>query len=214
MRGFQSTEWIAWNLLLAAIPVAIGYPLAACMDRWTVRKREIPWILWTIPVLAWLAFLPNTCYLLTEWRHFLFDTRFTAIRDDAGENPFAMLSVARQGLFFVGYSAAGALCFALAIRPIHHVLRKAKFNLAAWAVPFFLLVSLGVYMGLIVRLNSWDIIRRPGYVLQIAEHALTTPLLVEAIVVFAGLLFLLYIIVDMWVDGFKLRFQPARQSRS
>ena len=211
MRGFQSLEWIGWNLMLAAIPVAIGYLLALGIDRFTVRKRIVPWAIWILPAIAWLAFLPNTCYLLSEWRHFLFDSRFTSIRDEAGDDPFAMLRVARQGLFFLAYSAVGALCFALAIRPIHHVLRKAKFRISLWAVPFFLLVSLGVYMGLIVRLNSWDIIKRPFYVLHVTWHALTMPLLLETIVIFAGLLWLLYIIIDMWVDGFKMRIHGARR---
>lgn len=177
------------------------------------RKHYIPWALWALPILAWLAFLPNTCYLLTEWRHFLFETKFTAARDDAAEDPLALLSAARQALFFIAYSAAGALCFALAIRPMHHLLAKAKLSVGLWAVPFFLLVSVGVYMGLIVRLNSWDLVKHPGYVFRIFVHALTTPRLSEAIVVFAGLLCLLYNLIDMWVDGFKMRFHVDRHAR-
>jgi uncharacterized membrane protein len=212
MRGFQSLEWIGWNLMLAVIPVVIGYALAFCIDSLTVRKRKVPWAIWILPALAWLAFLPNTCYLLSEWRHFLFDERFTSIRDDAGDDPYRVLQVARQGLFFLAYSAVGALCFALAIRPMHHVLRKAKFRLILWGPPFFLLVSMGVYMGLIVRLNSWDIVRRPLYVLEITKHAVTTPLLLQTIAIFAGLLWLLYTIIDIWIDGLKMRFQGAKRT--
>jgi uncharacterized membrane protein len=210
MLGFQSLEWIEWNLLLAAIPAVAGYLIAAGIERWTLRKRIVPWAVWVLPILTWLAFLPNTCYLLTEWRHFLFDSHFAAIRDDAADNPFAMLTAARQSLFFVAYSAVGALCFALSIRPMHHVLRKAKFNVLLWAIPFFLLVSVGTYMGLIVRLNSWDLVKHTAYVFRVFVHALSTPKLAEAIVIFAGLLWLLYIIIDMWVDGFMMRIKGVR----
>ncbi len=212
MLGFQSLEWIELNLLLAAIPAAAGYLIAAGIERWTLRKRKIPWAVWALPILAWLAFLPNTCYLLTEWRHFLFDSHFASVRDDAADNPFAMLTAAKQSLFFVGYSAIGALCFALSIRPMHHVLRKAKLNVVFWAVPFFLLVSLGTYMGLIVRLNSWDLIQHAPYVFRVFLHAASTPKLAEAIVIFAGLLWLLYIIIDMWVDGFMMRIKGVHHA--
>jgi uncharacterized membrane protein len=197
--------------MLAVIPAVAGYIIAAGIERWTIHKRTVPWAVWIIPIIGWLAFLPNTCYLLTEWRHFLFGSRYAAIRDESSNNPFAMLAAARQGLFYIGYSAAGALCFALAIRPMHRVLRKAKLSDVLWAVPFFLLVSVGVYMGLIVRLNSWDLFQRPAYVFQVFAHALSTPRLAEAIVVFAVLLWILYIIIDMWVDGFMMRIKPAHR---
>lgn len=215
MRNFQSIEWIAWNLMLAAIPVIIGYPLAAAIDYWTVKRKQAPMWIWILPALVWLGFLPNTSYLLTEWRHFLFDPHFVSIRDDVNDNPALMITVARQGLFFLLYSAAGALCFALAIRPMHHTMKKANLNLVLWSVPFFLLVSMGVYMGLMVRVNSWDLVLHPGRIIEIAVHAITTPLLLETIVVFAGLLWLLYIVVDMWVDGFMMRLGrgPKRASR-
>jgi uncharacterized membrane protein len=202
----QTLRWIAFNLLLAAIPVMIAFPLAALMDTYTVRKHKAPWIVWVVPLLVWFVFLPNTCYLLSEWRHFLFDERFTAMREGQGDDPFVMLAVARQGLFFLAYSAFGALCFALSIRPIHKVLLKAKVNTGLLAVPFFLLTSLGVYMGLIVRLNSWDIVKHPEQVVQTFIHAVTMPQLLETIVIFAGLLWILYMIIDMWIDGVRLRF--------
>ncbi len=209
MLSVKLVEWVAWNLMLAAIPVLIAYPLAALIEKLTLKKHKIHPAVWIVPCLVWLAFLPNTCYLLSEWRHFLFDAHFTNIRDDAGDNPFVVLRVAKQGLFFIAYSAVGALFFTLAIRPMHRVLQKAKISTVLVAIPFFLMISMGVYLGLIVRLNSWDIIQRPGVVLKYVIHAASTPALVGAITGFAGLLWLLYIIVDMWVDGFKMRLTKA-----
>lgn len=205
----QSLRWIVWNLSLAAIPVIAAYLLAMGAQGWTLRRGRVPWLAWLPLALVWLAFLPNTCYLLTEWRHFLFDEHFTGLRDAAETNRVLMLAVARQGLFFLGYSGFGVLCFALSIRPIERTLREARVPLLPWAIPFFLLTSLGVYLGLIVRLNSWDIVTRPRYVLVTALQALTNPLLLQTILIFAVLLWLLYETVDVWVDGIAARMGRA-----
>ena len=80
------------------------------------------------------------------------------------------------------------------------------------AIPFFLLVSLGVYLGLIVRLNSWDLLSRPRYVADIALDAFTRPLLLKAIFVLAAFLWVLYVTVDIWLDGFQARFLKSSNS--
>lgn len=206
----QSLSWISWNIFLALIPVAAAYLLAWGIQAGTLRRKRIPWWAWTPLALFWFAFLPNTCYLLTEWRHFLFDPHFTDLRDAAASNRVLMLRVAKQGLFFLGYSGIGVLCFTLSIRPVAQVLRHAHMRVIYWAVPFYLLASLGVYMGLIVRLNSWDILTRPGYVLQVALHALMSPLLLRTILIFAFLLWLLYETVNIWVDGVALRLHKFK----
>lgn len=203
----QSLSWILWNLSLALIPVLAAYLLAFGANALTVQKRRVPWLVWLPLGLFWFAFLPNTCYLLTEWRHFLFEPHFDSVRDAAESNRSLMLQVAKQGLFFLGYSGFGVLCFALSIRPIEWLLRQGRVNPVPLAVPFFFLNSLGVYMGLIVRLNSWDIVTRPDHVLHIALNALLNLRLLQTILIFAALLWLLYEIVDIWVDGFVLRWQ-------
>lgn len=197
-------------MFLATIPVVIAYPLAAGIEKYTLKRHSVPWIVWLLPFIAWFSFVPNTCYLLTEWRHFIFDAPFASHRDPTGgDDPMELLHVARQGLFFVGYSLYGAICFALSIRPIHRLIRAAKGQVVLFAVPFFLLVSLGVYMGLVLRLNSWDILNRPGYVLWVAKHAFETPLLLETIAAFAGILWLLYMVIDIWFDGLKGRLKHS-----
>jgi uncharacterized membrane protein len=196
---------ILWNLFLALIPVAVAYPLAAGVKRCTLRAKSVPWAVWMPLALIWFVFLPNSCYLLTEWRHFLFDPQFAAIRDAAEWNPIYMVAVAKAGFFFLLYSLSGVLCFTFAIRPIERLLRQARFNLLPLGVPFFLLISLGVYMGLNVRLNSWDLVKAPEAVFQTATRALYSPLLLKMIVIFAVLLWLMYENVDLWADGAALR---------
>ncbi len=192
---------VGWNLFLALIPVVLGYALSWGLSGRGRRRRMPSWI--AVPLgLLWLIFLPNTCYLLSEWRHLLLDTRWMGVIDAAqGNNKSAMLLLAKGSLFFLGYSGTGILLFVLAIRPVERYLRSVGVAMIAIAPFLFFLTSLGVYMGLIVRLNSWDLWNRPGHVLDVAANALTNTTLLGSITVFAILLWILYEAVDLWVDG-------------
>ena len=68
-------------------------------------------------------------------------------------------------------------------------------------------MSLGVYLGLIERLNSWNVVNHPAYVLRVTLIALTTPHLVRVISAFAVLLWIIYQLGDVWADGMALRLR-------
>lgn len=215
----QSASWILWNLFLAAIPAALAYLFAYGAERFTVRKKKVPWLAWTPLALGWFAFLPNTCYLLTELRHFLLDPVYGPIFAAAKNDSSAMLTVAEFGLFFALYSGFGVVCFVLAIRPVERLMREAKIPRLPFAAPFFFLMSLGVYLGLIERLNSWNVINHPAIVLRKIFYALTTPHLVRVIIAFAIVLWFIYQLGDVWADGMALRLRqrgllPKSRSKS
>ena len=203
----QPTSWILWNLFLAAIPAVLAYLFAWGAGRYTVRKKTVPWLAWLPLALGWFAFLPNTCYLLTELRHFLLDPSYRPIFEAAEKDHAAMLTVAEFGLFFALYSGFGVVCFVLAIRPIERLMWDAKIPRLPFAAPFFFLMSLGVYLGLIERLNSWNVVNHPAYVLQVTFRALTTPHIVRVIIAFAVLLWIIYQLGDVWADGMALRLK-------
>jgi uncharacterized membrane protein len=210
MHSLQSPPYVLYNLALATIPVVLGFLLAGWFKQRRVMRRGLAaffWVLIFVPLcLVWLAFLPNTCYLLTEWRHFFTDSPLVQLRDTA-VTPRQQLEVAKLGFFFLLYSGDGILCYALAIRPVASVLRQARLQPGFFAVPFFLIISLGVYLGLVVRLNSWEIVSHPKAVWFSIVHVFHSPALLKVILVFAILLWILYEIVDAWLDGMLLRFR-------
>jgi uncharacterized membrane protein len=210
MIGTQSYSWIAWNILLAAIPALLAYPIAAGIDQLSIKRKKLPLYAWVLPLVVWLAFLPNTSYLLTEWRHFLFDSYYTNVRAAVPNDPTKLVNVAREGLFFALYSAVGAFLFGLAIRPIHRVAQKAGQNVFVLSIPFYLLVSFGVYLGLMVRLNSWDLVLHPRFIIHLLHRAVVTPYLMGTIVGFSVVLWFLYMVVDIWVDGLQLRLRGPK----
>lgn len=207
-------HWIAWNLFLAVIPVVAAYALWAGLSYFPGRRYPALWVLW-IPLLAvWFAFLPNTCYLLTEWRHLFIEDGLREAVLRAEFDRGAMLSIAKWGLFFLFYSGAGAACFVLSIRPIHGLIKRSGVSGLVFGVPFFLLTSVGVYLGLILRLNSWDLAQRPGFVWDAWLRSVENPTVLKVEIVFAVLLWLLYWIGDVWVDGFMSRVRHAMKPRN
>jgi uncharacterized membrane protein len=204
-----SPLWTLWNLSLAAAPVAAAYAMAWSARRPGWRRTRLAAL-----GLVWLAFLPNSCYLLSEWRHFLYDDYFTVYRELAQPGTPSELGVIKHILFFAGYSGFGLACFVLAIRPVERSVLRLGGRPSVWAAPLFLATSLGVFMGLIVRLNSWDLATRPGYVLTVARHAALNPLLIGVVGAFAAFLGAVYIAAGIWLDGLALRLARTRAVRA
>lgn len=205
--------WVGWNTFLAVLPVAAAYAIYALARSGQKQPALLRRSLLLALGAVWLAFLPNTCYLLTEWRHFL-DTVYSTglyVHWHVGRDHDAILWLTAYALFFAGYSGVGMLCFGLAIRPIHRLLRERGVNVIAPAVPFFLLISLGVYLGLVLRFNSWQLATHPGPIWEAAVSALSRPALAVLIAAFAAVLWAAYLAVDIWIDGLLARLQRTGQ---
>lgn len=155
--------------------------------------------------VAWLAFLPNSCYLLTEWRHFLDTLYFGGLYHEARLSPDGAMRFLAYTAFYALYSGCGMVCFALSIRPLARVLRTRGVNVVLPGIALFLLVALGVYLGLILRYNSWDIVARPGVIAASIANVLSRPRLGMVIVGFAAFLWIAYSAIDIWIDGFSQR---------
>ncbi|HET6385826.1 MAG TPA: DUF1361 domain-containing protein [Armatimonadota bacterium] len=207
------THWIGWNLFLAIIPVGLGYLMLAVVERRGPKNMAAASLAIVLIFLAWLAFVPNTCYLITEWKHFLDNVVSNDLYRDSVTGS-AKLTVCLQALFYFFYSGAGVLCFVLALRPVERALRHTKISFTAIAAPLFMLISLGVYLGRVVRLNSWDLVTRPGRVFNAVGHVFTHRILIVVVVMFGLLLWGLYEALDIWMDGVSARWKQWRLDRA
>jgi uncharacterized membrane protein len=195
---------VAWNGVLALIPVGLAYSalwVSRLPGRPVVRRGFMAAL-----GLAWLAFLPNTCYLLTEWRHFLFNLDVQDLFVRSHNEPFLLAQLLGWSAFYLLYSGFGMMTFTLAIRPMESLASRRGAAVWFWTLPFFVALSLGVYLGLVVRLNTWDIFGRPAVVwrsiVQIGGH----PRLAAFIVAFGVFLWLTYESIDIWIDGLAERW--------
>jgi uncharacterized membrane protein len=170
-------DFLLWNIALAWVP----FVAALALD----DVRSTPLSL-QLPLLAlWLVFFPNAPYLVTDLIHIdPANTTTIGILGDA-----ALVSVAPVGL------ALGFSSLMLVERAVRE--RSGGRTALATAVLSLLAASLGIYLGRVVRLNSWDLLTRPrvvGRVLhQLVLDPLAHPLAVFATIALAATLSVLYL---------------------
>lgn len=134
--------FLIWNLFLAFIPYVISEWLST-----RVRVMENKFALAGV-LIAWLVFIPNSFYILTDLFH-LYDLNDVPRWFDL----LLIFSFAWNGLLFG----------LLSVRKIETIM------LAVSGRPFSLLIvfavmwlnAFGVYIGRYLRFNTWDIISQP-----------------------------------------------------
>jgi uncharacterized membrane protein len=151
-ENLEETIWmlyptfsLGWNLTLAAIPLILSIFLFN-----GVHGKKPTGIWWWVVFTAFICFLPNAPYVITDMPHFL-------------EKLNGTIPVWRVNLLlieFFCYSILGMSCFVISMLLWEKSFKKR--GLSFLAVPTEIatiaICSLGVYLGRVERLNSWDII--------------------------------------------------------
>jgi uncharacterized membrane protein len=151
-----------WNLFLAYIPYAISTGLTAWrkgaaerqLTRATLlsgRVTSLKGFLMALTFIAWLLFIPNSFYILTDLYHLADNHRNSRVPE--WFDLALILSFAWNGL----------LLGVLSTRQIEKLLVPRTATLGRWLFlyPVMWLNALGVYTGRYLRYNSWDIITDP-----------------------------------------------------
>jgi uncharacterized membrane protein len=138
--------WMGSNLVLALIPLGFALALFPHRDRRSVG--------WWIGVAAFAAFLPNAPYVVTDLVHLRGDIQAATGHSTvlAGILPLYAAFIAIGYLGYVG-------CVELVVREVHTSRPQAP----RWAivVTIHLACSVGIILGRVARLNSWDTITSP-----------------------------------------------------
>jgi uncharacterized membrane protein len=157
-RGYgNSYDFLAWNLLLAWIP----FLLAVALHDSDRRDRPAAALL-TLGA-AWLVFLPNAPYIVTDFIH-IGTFRGAPLWYDAGMT--------------AAFAGTGLVLGLASVLLVQGVVARRLGAPAGWAMlaPVFLLCSAGIYIGRIHRFNSWDVIARPQRLLELVASRLADPL--------------------------------------
>ena len=140
---------MVWNLYLAAIPALLALAL--------FRRPRRTGAGWWLGFGAWLLFLPNAPYVLTDVVHMTADLR----RSSSHEHTYAVLMT--YGFF----CAAGLASYVVSLQLFRVFLHRTIPGRAV--LPVLLLVHglciVAMYVGRVVRLNSWDVLVAPRTVL-------------------------------------------------
>lgn len=188
-------SFMAWNLFLAWCPVVfavIGLGL---------HRLGVPFVLLAPVLLGWLLFLPNSPYLVTDLIHVRISREDLRVLDRAMLGAFAASGVALG-------------CGALLI--VHIILRERFGNVLAWlGISGACFASgAGIYLGRVLRLNSWDAITDPLLVPRIMVSRLQDPLgnpaLFAVVAGFAALLLVAYLPLYWAVQS----YEPRRRRNS
>jgi uncharacterized membrane protein len=159
--GHPVHRYLVFNLVLAWIPLGLGLVLR----RWLAGHR------WSgVPAIAlsaaWLVFLPNSFYMISDLAHLQSVTGPHAQFDVVMFSSFAATGV------LVGYAS-----LTLVHRELHRRLPTGPSTLIVATV--LLLCSFGIYLGRVLRWNSWDVVTHPGTLLAQATgsgmHPFTDP---------------------------------------
>src|SRR4051812_48275637 len=142
LYGPGGFRYLVWNLWLAWVPLLVALLLYAAY-----RRRHTSAELLALGA-AWLVFLPNAPYMVTDFvhlgeRHRLVNTlilasfAFPALPPGVGSMLLVQIVVTRKAGAPVGWLVALGALF---------------------------LASFGVYLGRVHRFNSWDVVTRPRFV--------------------------------------------------
>lgn len=138
LRGDAIYGFLAWNLFLAWIPLLLA---AAVVTAWRLGLR-----ISVTPLLGlWLLFFPNAPYVITDFVH---------LRDIGGMPRW--FDVLMLGSFAVTSLALGFVSLHL----VQNLIR-ARLGVAwSWvgALTVIALSGVGIYLGRIAQLNSWDVL--------------------------------------------------------
>jgi uncharacterized membrane protein len=147
--------FMVWNLFLAFVPLAIAIPLFRAG-----APRTRGWLWWPAFV-AWLAFLPNAPYVMTDVVHLVDDLQQSS-RDTHAYVVFASYAV------FVGL---GLLSYAGSMWLFGRWLSRRGVRATGLLIAaVHLACAVGIYLGRFVRVNSWDIVLAPESVARSLQH--------------------------------------------
>jgi len=201
LRAFSDNHsgWIAWNLFLAFIPLALSF--------WLFRRpSKVRDVLWWTGLVMYVAFLPNAPYLLTDIIHLIRATQ-------------SGYSVWVIGLVFFPLHLIAILggFEAYVVSLINQGYYLKRIGAKAWILwaelGIHLLCAIGVFIGRFRRFNSWDLVTDPGNVLLTTLDDLTNKRPAFVICVTFAILAVLYWIFKQITLGLKLRLDYARQGR-
>jgi uncharacterized membrane protein len=191
LTGTTRYSFIPWNLLLAWLSLLFAVLLVRNLN----NNRWLSWPNMGLSLL-WLAFLPNTWYLLTDFVHI---------------NPIGEISQLYDIVLICLLVIIGFLLGFASLFLVHRELLKRFSPIRSyWLIEAVILVaSFSIYVGRDLRWNSWDVITNPGVIINVSDSIadpLGNPRVLNVTLLLFSLISLLYL--AFWIFTF-----PAKPGR-
>lgn len=148
ITGSPAHLYLVWNLFLAWVPFILAIILLYKFGSKPFQRRS-DWIPAGLLTLMWLIFYPNGPYMITDFIHIRRGTTLLVWYD------FIIFSLFIITAFIIGF---------ISLYIVHRMVAAVfKSNTAGWsfAIVVQILSGFGIYLGRIIRWNSWDILFNP-----------------------------------------------------
>lgn len=186
-RGLLTDNWwffimLVWNLCLAFFPLGI---VLIVRDLRNAGFRN-QWLLLG-GIGAWLAFLPNAPYIITDLFHIK-------------NIEYRLLWFDTMSLFV--FAQTGLLAGLYSTLIVHRMLRPIIGTEATWATiaGSQLLSGFGIYLGRFGRWNSWDVLTKPMDLFQAIARSYENHLSIKLTMAYGFVLIVLYLAFWWYVD--------------
>jgi uncharacterized membrane protein len=144
------SQWLmAWNLFLAFIPLVLSI--------WLFRLSSSRSLLWWLILLAFIIFLPNASYILTDVIHLIKLNDY--VRYYYSDWMVALVLIPQYLVFLiVGFEA-----YVISLINLGYFLHKLNQSryITGMELLTHVLCSVGIYLGRFQRYNSWDFLTKP-----------------------------------------------------
>jgi uncharacterized membrane protein len=195
--ALRNRGWMTWNLLLAGVPVVIALGL--------FRYRGARSAVWWVGAALFVLFLPNAPYVVTDLVHLRHDIVA------AGSNRAEIAAVLPLYAVFIG---AGYLAYYVSLGELARYLDRS--GLGRWrsvaTMMAHLACAVGVVLGRVARLNSWEPVTQPQGALERIVLTLSWRQAPVALVLTFAAIWLCYTITRSVVEGTVLPWWQTLQS--
>ncbi len=186
LRNMLMEHWdylfLLWNLFLAFVPILI--------QQLSLKLATVGSKFWYTILMVWLLFLPNAPYIVTDLMH-----PIVAYKQGLAFGlPLGLLSVCFTALL-------GMLWFSRSLRHFDEQLHQLGWDERSrrFAIALVILATAcGVWMGRVLRFNTWDVLTKPWQVMSDSAHFISTPIYAEWILVTAIILWGTWRAYERW----------------
>ena len=144
---------MGWDIVLIVAPILLA--------AWLFTRHHRRGLLWWPGLIVFILFLPNAPYAFTDILHLVFK-----IRKEPYLPVWAIaLIVIPEYILYIG---VGLQSYTISLLLIKRYLRRHGFtrNFLPVELCLHVLCAQGIFLGRRLRLNSWDMLRNPGHVLD------------------------------------------------
>jgi uncharacterized membrane protein len=149
--------YLAWNLSLGWLPLLFVLALLR-----VIRTRG--WTSWPgiVLTLLWVAFLPNSFYMVSDFIHLQDYSRVNFVFDAVMFSSFVFTGL------LIGYTSL----YLVHVELTHRLKRATAW---AWIGVILAMCSFAIYLGRDLRMSSWDILTNPAGILIGISDPIASP---------------------------------------